>query len=81
MFALCILVLAGTSAVWGQTLEDKARVFLQKFDDEASRLMYNYSLASWAYNTDITAENSEKLVSSMMNGSHRSPKCVHFGDY
>ncbi|KAM9493763.1 angiotensin-converting enzyme 2 [Clarias gariepinus] len=62
MFALCILVLAGTSAVWGQTLEDKARVFLQKFDDEASRLMYNYSLASWAYNTDITAENSEKLA-------------------
>lgn len=43
-------------------IETKARAFLQKFDEEASELMYQYSLASWAYNTNITKENSDKLV-------------------
>lgn len=44
-------------------VETRARVFLQKFDEEATERMYNYSLASWAYNTNITKENSDKLVS------------------
>ncbi|XP_038557367.1 angiotensin-converting enzyme 2 [Micropterus salmoides] len=42
-------------------VETRARVFLQKFDEEATERMYNYSLASWAYNTNITKENSDKL--------------------
>lgn len=66
MSALCILVLAVTSAAWAQTVEDRARQFLQKFDEDASRIMYQYSLASWAYNTNISAENSDKLVSVAM---------------
>lgn len=65
MSALCILVLAATSAAWAQTVEDRAREFLKKFDEDASRLMYQYSLASWAYNTNITAETSDKLVSAI----------------
>ncbi|XP_062845892.1 angiotensin-converting enzyme 2 [Trichomycterus rosablanca] len=62
MSALWVLILAVASAAWAQTVEDKAREFLQKFDEEASRLMYQYSLASWDYNTDITQENSDKLA-------------------
>ncbi|XP_029354067.1 angiotensin-converting enzyme 2 isoform X2 [Echeneis naucrates] len=42
-------------------LETKAKEFLKRFDEEATKRMYNYSLASWAYNTNITKENSEKL--------------------
>ncbi|KAM9860403.1 angiotensin-converting enzyme 2 [Aulostomus maculatus] len=42
-------------------MEAKAREFLEKFDKEASKLMYQYSLASWEYNTNITQENSDKL--------------------
>ncbi|KAL6112857.1 ace2 [Pungitius sinensis] len=42
-------------------VEKKAKVFLETFDEEATRRMYQYSLASWAYNTDISAENSDKL--------------------
>lgn len=65
MSVLCVLVLLTASAAWAQTVEERAKEFLQKFDEDASRLMYQYSLASWAYNTDITAENSEKLVSAV----------------
>lgn len=42
--------------------ESKAREFLEKFDVEATKRMYQYSLASWAYNTNITKESSDKLV-------------------
>ncbi|KAK3509880.1 hypothetical protein QTP70_018499, partial [Hemibagrus guttatus] len=63
MTVLWILVLVfGTSAVWAQTVEDRAKEFLKKFDEEASRIMYQYSLASWEYNTNITTENSDKLA-------------------
>lgn len=66
MSMLCILVLAVTSAAWAQTVEDRAREFLRKFDEDASRLTYQHSLASWEYNTNITAGNSDKLVSAVM---------------
>ncbi|XP_061608621.1 angiotensin-converting enzyme 2 [Phyllopteryx taeniolatus] len=57
---LRLLALCG--AVSAQSLvENQARDFLEKFDEEASARMYQYSLASWAYNTDITKENSDKL--------------------
>lgn len=64
MSALWVLVLIMASVARGQTVEEKAREFLRKFNEEASPLMYNYSLASWDYNTDITPENSDKLVST-----------------
>ncbi|XP_061669841.1 angiotensin-converting enzyme 2 isoform X1 [Syngnathoides biaculeatus] len=55
-------LLALCCAVWAQSpVENQARDFLRKFDEEAGAHMYQYSLASWAYNTNITKENSEKL--------------------
>lgn len=44
-------------------LELKAEEFLKKFDENATQLVYQYTLASWAYDTNITDENSQKLVS------------------
>lgn len=61
---ILVALLAVSCAVSAQSdVENKAREFLQRFDEEATRRMYEYSLASWAYNTNITKENSEKLVS------------------
>ncbi|XP_047219843.1 angiotensin-converting enzyme 2 [Girardinichthys multiradiatus] len=48
------------SLVVAVDLESEARQFLERFDQNASEIMYQYSLASWAYNTDITQENSDK---------------------
>uniref|UniRef100_A0A8C9WWT5 Angiotensin-converting enzyme n=1 Tax=Sander lucioperca TaxID=283035 RepID=A0A8C9WWT5_SANLU len=58
-----VALLAVSYAVSAQSdVENKAKEFLQKFDEEATRGMYQYSLASWAYNTNISKENSDKLV-------------------
>ncbi|XP_078101680.1 angiotensin-converting enzyme 2 [Sander vitreus] len=58
-----VALLAVSSAVSAQSdVENKAKEFLQMFDEEATRGMYQYSLASWAYNTNITKENSDKLT-------------------
>uniref|UniRef100_A0A671WQS0 Angiotensin-converting enzyme n=2 Tax=Sparus aurata TaxID=8175 RepID=A0A671WQS0_SPAAU len=58
-----VALLAVSCVVSAQSdLENRAREFLQRFDEEATKLMYQYSLASWAYNTDITQENSDKLT-------------------
>ncbi|XP_068455494.1 angiotensin-converting enzyme 2 [Clinocottus analis] len=57
-----VALLAACCAVWAQTdVESEAKAFLQRFDQEATRRMYQYSLASWAYNTNITTENSDRL--------------------
>uniref|UniRef100_A0A674BAG0 Angiotensin-converting enzyme n=1 Tax=Salmo trutta TaxID=8032 RepID=A0A674BAG0_SALTR len=48
-------------------LERRAQEFLDTFDGNATHLMYQYSLASWAYNTDISQENLDKLVSFLLN--------------
>ncbi|XP_063068775.1 angiotensin-converting enzyme 2 [Engraulis encrasicolus] len=63
MSARLLLALAGVFVcVTAQSdLEKKAAEFLERFDESATALMYNYSLASWAYNTNITDENSQKL--------------------
>ncbi|XP_056324387.1 angiotensin-converting enzyme 2 isoform X1 [Danio aesculapii] len=55
---LLLLVLASMASC--QTVEDQAREFLNKFDEGASDIMYQYTLASWAYNTDISQENADK---------------------
>ncbi|MEQ2197613.1 hypothetical protein XENOCAPTIV_000940 [Xenoophorus captivus] len=54
------------SLVAAVDLESEARQFLERFDQNASEIMYQYSLASWAYNTDITQENSDKEVCPRM---------------
>uniref|UniRef100_A0A3Q3XKX3 Angiotensin-converting enzyme n=1 Tax=Mola mola TaxID=94237 RepID=A0A3Q3XKX3_MOLML len=59
---ILVALLAVSCAVSAQSdVESKARDFLQKFDEEATQHIYNYSLASWAYNTNITKETSDKL--------------------
>ncbi|XP_023257445.1 angiotensin-converting enzyme 2 [Seriola lalandi dorsalis] len=59
---ILVTLLAVSCAVSAQSdLELKAKEFLQRFDEEATARMYQYSLASWAYNTNITKENSDKL--------------------
>lgn len=55
------LVALCCSSASAQTEDERAREFLKRFDEQATDLMYNYSLASWAYNTDITQENSDKV--------------------
>jgi len=55
------LVLALVCGAYGQSVEEQARDFLEMFDREATAKIYQYSLASWAYNTNITKENSDKL--------------------
>lgn len=70
---ILLLLLAVSSAVSAQSsMESEAEVFLEKFDKEATQRMYQYSLASWAYNTNITKENSDKLVSNRRLLKHRS---------
>ncbi|XP_071389694.1 angiotensin-converting enzyme 2 [Centroberyx affinis] len=59
---ILVAVLALACGVSAQSdLENRARAFLQAFDEQATDLMYQYSLASWAYNTNISKENSDKL--------------------
>uniref|UniRef100_A0AAX7SMK9 Angiotensin-converting enzyme n=1 Tax=Astatotilapia calliptera TaxID=8154 RepID=A0AAX7SMK9_ASTCA len=58
---ILVTLLAVSCAVSAQSdVESQAREFLDRFDKEASDLMYQYSLASWAYNTNITQENADK---------------------
>ncbi|XP_059211362.1 angiotensin-converting enzyme 2 [Centropristis striata] len=61
-FRVLVAVLAFSCAVSAQlNVENQAREFLREFDEQATQRMYTYSLASWAYNTNITQENSDRL--------------------
>ncbi|XP_041797901.1 angiotensin-converting enzyme 2 [Chelmon rostratus] len=55
LLAVCCTVSAQSE------VENKAKEFLRVFDEEATKLVYQHSLASWTYNTNITNENAEKL--------------------
>ncbi|KAM6943565.1 LOW QUALITY PROTEIN: angiotensin-converting enzyme 2 [Xenentodon cancila] len=61
ILAVLLAVSWAVSAQATVDVEAEAREFLRKFDEEATQQMYQYSLASWAYNTNITTENSDKL--------------------
>nr|QHX39726.1 angiotensin I converting enzyme 2 [Oryctolagus cuniculus] len=43
------------------TIEELAKTFLEKFNQEAEDLSYQSALASWDYNTNITEENVQKM--------------------
>ncbi|MBZ3882607.1 Angiotensin-converting enzyme 2 [Sciurus carolinensis] len=43
------------------TIEELAKTFLDKFNQEAEDLSYQSSLASWDYNTNISEENAQKM--------------------
>lgn len=60
---ILVALLTVSCVVSGQSDEEKeAAEFLKMFDMNATDRIYTYSLASWAYNTNITDENSNKLV-------------------
>lgn len=59
---LALLAVSCAVPVWS-SVEDEASAFLIKFEEEAIPIVYNSSLASWAYNTNITKENAEATVS------------------
>ncbi|XP_036397289.1 angiotensin-converting enzyme 2 [Megalops cyprinoides] len=61
MLTKLLLVVAVAYVAAQANHEQQAAEFLQRFDEDATRLMYQYSLASWEYNTNITTENAEKL--------------------
>uniref|UniRef100_A0A8C7K066 Angiotensin-converting enzyme n=1 Tax=Oncorhynchus kisutch TaxID=8019 RepID=A0A8C7K066_ONCKI len=68
MTRLLLVGLIAVACVAAQSdLERRAQEFLNQFDGNATHLMYQYSLASWAYNTDISQENLDKLVSFLLN--------------
>ncbi|XP_070690202.1 angiotensin-converting enzyme 2 [Pempheris klunzingeri] len=67
---ILVALLAVICAVSAQSdLENQAVEFLQVFDEEATKEIYQYSLASWAYNTNITKENSDNLLEAGKNWS------------
>lgn len=68
-----VALLVVSSAVSAQSdVETQAAKFLERFDKEATERIYKYSLSSWAYNTNITKENSQNLVSLLSNGASGS---------
>uniref|UniRef100_A0A8C7HPT2 Angiotensin-converting enzyme n=1 Tax=Oncorhynchus kisutch TaxID=8019 RepID=A0A8C7HPT2_ONCKI len=71
---LLLVGLIAVACVAAQSdLERRAQEFLNQFDGNATHLMYQYSLASWAYNTDISQENLDKLgVQSAIWGEYYS---------
>uniref|UniRef100_A0AAZ3QHD8 Angiotensin-converting enzyme n=1 Tax=Oncorhynchus tshawytscha TaxID=74940 RepID=A0AAZ3QHD8_ONCTS len=74
MTRLLLVGLIAVACVAAQSdLERRAQEFLDQFDGNATHLMYQYSLASWAYNTDISQENLDKLgVQSAIWGEYYS---------
>ncbi|XP_070818844.1 angiotensin-converting enzyme 2 [Chaetodon trifascialis] len=58
---ILVTLLVVCCTVSALTETEKASNFLQNFDTEVTPRIYSYSLASWAYNTNITKENSDKL--------------------
>ncbi|XP_069491700.1 angiotensin-converting enzyme 2 [Ambystoma mexicanum] len=57
----CLLVSALLAAASTQDVTSEARAFLDRFNPQAEDLSYKNSLASWAYNTNITDENALKM--------------------
>ncbi|KAM3625521.1 uncharacterized protein V6R79_013443 [Siganus canaliculatus] len=63
MSAKIFVTLLAVSCVSAQSeLENQAQEFLDTFDREAMPLIYASSLASWAYNTNITQENADQMA-------------------
>lgn len=56
-----IWVFCGLFAV---AVPQNVTTFLNQFNQNAEGLYYESSLASWAYNTNITEENAKKMVST-----------------
>lgn len=62
-------LLCGLSAVVApQDVTQQAQRFLEEFNRRAEDISYENSIASWNYNTNITEENANKMVSA--------PSCI-----
>ncbi|XP_030642567.1 angiotensin-converting enzyme 2-like [Chanos chanos] len=62
MRLLLVLTLSAVLGVLAHaTIEQEAREFLKRVDDNATILVYDYTVASWEYNTNITTENADKV--------------------
>lgn len=59
-FSWLLLSLVAVAAAQSNS-EDRAKIFLDKFNTEAEDLSHQSSLASWDYNTNITDENVQKM--------------------
>lgn len=58
-------LLCGLSAVvTPQDVTQQAQMFLEEFNRRAEDISYESSIASWNYNTNITEENANKMVSA-----------------
>ncbi|KAM6151129.1 angiotensin-converting enzyme 2 [Rhynchocyon petersi] len=55
------LLLSLVAVAAGQSIEEQAKDFLDKFNQDIEDLYYQSSLASWNYNTNITDENAQKM--------------------
>lgn len=60
-FVSALLLLSCVAPVW-TNVDEEAKIFLDQFNTEAVPIIYASSLASWAYNTNITDENAGKMV-------------------
>ncbi|XP_001515597.2 angiotensin-converting enzyme 2 [Ornithorhynchus anatinus] len=56
------LVFSFVAVAAAQKPEEEARQFLTQFNKQAEDLSYQSSLASWEYNTNISAENAQKMA-------------------
>lgn len=52
-----------SAVVTSQDVTQEAQKFLEEFNSRAENISYESSLASWNYNTNITEENANKMVS------------------
>lgn len=50
-----------------QNVTHMAATFLEKFNNQVEDVSYQHSIASWNYNTNITEENAQKMVSTSNN--------------
>lgn len=58
---LALLLLSCISTV-RTNVDEEVKIFLDEFNTEAIPLIYNSSLASWDYNTNITNTTQENKV-------------------
>ncbi|GCC17250.1 hypothetical protein chiPu_0020514 [Chiloscyllium punctatum] len=65
MLLLALWVVSLAAPAFSLTAEQEAQQFLHEFNAEAEKLVYQSSLASWVYNTNITDENALQMVSTL----------------
>lgn len=59
LWLLCMLALFRSST---QDVTSEAKVFLQEFQIVGEEIYHQSAVAQWAYNTNITDENAQKMV-------------------